>query len=298
MIRRYCLYILTIVAVIATFMPIRAVASAAPLPGVVVVAPEKPGTPPTDADRRKKKQGEQALSTMMPDIMPRQSRKDTPLDGRRPAGFGTDATEDFDHTIKSREGIDVSHYQGRIDWETVAREGGVSYVYAKATEGGSYVDNTHAYNISMAHKYGIKAGSYHYYRPLVSVEEQFANLTSVVKKSEQDLVPMIDIEEDKGVSEEKFIADLTAFIRMVEKHYGKKPLLYAGEYFYNRHFQGLFQDYVWMIARYSTTPPTLKDGKSYLMWQYSDKGRIPGVPVLVDRSCLVGAGSLNAAKMK
>lgn len=305
MIHRFCLRLIAIIALLATCFPSRAVADVVALTTTTPVTVTADG--PADAkdqprassdDRRRKKQDQLMHQIMAPDIMPRQSPNDPTLDGKRPSGFGVAAAEDFDHTVKSREGIDVSHYQGRIDWETVAREGGISYVYCKATEGAAYVDNTHMYNISMAHKYGIKVGSYHYYRPTVSVVEQFRNMTSVVRKNEQDLVPMIDIEEDKGVDEHKFIADLTAFIHMVEKHYGKKPLLYSGEYFYNRHFQGLFQNYQWMIARYSTTSPTLKDGKSYLMWQYTDKGRIPGIPVLVDRSCLVGNGSLNAAKMK
>lgn len=303
MFRRYCLHLISIVVLlIAVCHPMRAVAGVALLHEVeattasVTAKDTHPGTPSND--RRKKKQQETMDQMPVPDAMPRQAVHDRTLDSSRPYGFSGDASEDFDHNMKSREGIDVSHYQGHIDWEQVAREGGISYMYAKATEGANYVDNTHGYNISMARKYGIKVGSYHYYRPLVSIDEQFVNLTAVVRKDEQDLAPMIDIEEDKGVSEEKFIADLTAFIKKVEKHYGKKPLLYTGEYFYNRHFQGLFQDYQWMIARYSSTAPNLKDGKTYLMWQYSDKGRIPGIPVLVDRSCLVAKGSLNAAKIK
>lgn len=304
MFRRFCFHILSVVVLLlAACHPVRAVAGVASLHELEAtssVAVSTKDTHPGTAtpDRRKKKQQEAASQMLAPDAMPRQAAHDRALDGSRPSGFSGGTTEDFDHNIKSREGIDVSHYQGHIDWERVAREGGISYMYAKATEGANYVDNTHSYNITMAHKYGIKVGSYHYYRPLVSIDEQFANLTAVVHKDEQDLVPMIDIEEDKGVSEEKFIADLTAFIKKVEKFYGKKPLLYSGEYFYNRHFQGLFQDYQWMMARYSSTAPNLKDGKTYLMWQYSDKGRIPGIPVLVDRSCLVGNGSLNAAKMK
>lgn len=231
-----------------------------------------------------------------PDVLPRQPHPDRQLRSDHPASFAA-GTDDFHH-FPSRQGIDVSHHQGPIDWQLVAREGGISYVYMKATEGATFVDKTYAYNREGAQQNGLKVGSYHYYRPTISIDQQFQNLTTVVLKSEQDLVPMIDIEEDKGVSEEKFIRDLTRFIAMVEAHYGQKPLLYSGEYFYNRHFQGLFQDYEWMMARYSPREPILKDGKTYLMWQYSDKGSIPGIRGPVDRSCIMGQGELKTVRMK
>lgn len=281
---------LTLFASLLLCLPARA--------GHLAPSPDGPGDAKGEVARKDPKRDDRAPTVFTPDQMPRQARKDVRLRDDRPGGFSGAPDEDFDHNMRSREGIDVSHYQGHIEWERVAKEGNICYVYAKATEGSSFVDNTYAYNISEARKYGIRAGAYHYYRPTVNIQQQFEHLISVIKASDQDLVPMIDIEEDKGVSESKFIADLTEFIHMVERHYGKKPLLYSGEYFYNRHFQGLFQDYQWMMARYSSKSPILKDGKTYLMWQYSDKGRIPGIPVLVDRSCLIGNGSLNSLKIR
>lgn len=292
--------------------PTRAVAAEATLcltdeaPPVITIVSTDVDTPTRELpdkrrdDRKKKQQTiKDILDGIAPDAMPGKAERDKKMEVEMP-DVSTARTEadEFDHHNASREGIDVSHYQSHIDWERVAREGGISYVYCKATEGAEFVDDTHMYNISMAHKHGLKVGSYHYYRPNVSIEQQFRNMTSVVIKQEQDLVPMIDIEEDRGVSESRFIADLTAFVHMVERHYGKKPLLYSGENFYNRHFQGLFQDYQWMIARYNTLTPVLKDDKSYLMWQYTDKGRIPGIRGNVDRSCLMGNGTLKAVRMK
>lgn len=247
-------------------------------------------------DRKHPKSTTLATTENHPDLMPRQAAQDKPLGNRQLGAYGMGGDGGFQN-VASHEGLDVSHYQGRIDWQKVGCEGGVSYVYCKATEGANYFDDTHAYNISMAHKYGLKVGSYHYYRPTVDINLQLANLTKHVLAHEQDLVPMIDIEEDRGVTEAQFIADLAEFIRKVEKHYGRKPLLYSGEYFYNRHFQGMFHDYEWMIARYSNSQPTLKDGKGYLMWQYSDKGRIPGINGMVDRSRIMGNGNLMKVRM-
>lgn len=201
------------------------------------------------------------------------------------------------HNDAYREGIDVSHYQGRIDWKRVANEGGVSYVYIKATEGADLVDNLYASNLRDARSAGLSVGSYHFYRPRADVDAQFANMTCVVNKKDQDLVPIIDIEDDRSPSEEVFIANLRRFIERVTKHYGRKPLLYTGQNFYNKHFQGLFTEYQWMIAKYQDEPPVLLDDQFYLMWQYTAKGSVPGIKGNVDRSCLMGNGSLKLVLM-
>ena len=101
----------------------------------------------------------------------------------------------------TREGIDVSHYQGRIDWDKVAGGGKVAYAYLKATEGASLVDDTYERNLKEARRVGLSVGSYHFYRPNIDWKKQFENLTSVVKAGEQDLIPIIDIEHKGSVSD-------------------------------------------------------------------------------------------------
>lgn len=75
--------------------------------------------------------------------------------------------------------------------------------------------------------------------------------------------------------------------------YGKKPLLYTFHNFYNKHLVGEFKDYKWMIARYRDDEPTLNDGKDYVIWQYTAKGRITGVKGNVDRSRIMGEYDLG-----
>lgn len=196
--------------------------------------------------------------------------------------------------MQTREGIDVSHYQGRIDWNQVAGGARISYAYMKATEGATYVDDTYRYNLSEAKRVGLSVGSYHFYRPNVSPQVQFQNIKNNILAEEQDLVPIIDIEHRGNVSETKFIADLAELIRLVEAHYGKKPLLYSYQNFYNRHLAGKFKGYHWMIAKYDqSSQPRLNDGKDYIMWQYSSTGSIPGIKGNVDRSRLMGNFSLK-----
>lgn len=193
---------------------------------------------------------------------------------------------------KYREGIDVSRYQGMINWEMVATEE-ISYAYMKATEGATLVDVTYHRNIKEARKHGISVGSYHFYRPNISIDAQFDNLTSTVLKEDQDLVPIIDIEHRGSVSEDQFISDLRIFIERVAAHYGKKPLLYTFHNFYNKHLVGQFPDYHFMIARYRSDAPTLNDYKEYIMWQYTSSGSISGIRGNVDRSRIMDGFHLH-----
>lgn len=198
---------------------------------------------------------------------------------------------------KYKEGIDVSHYQGSINWDEVVDGTPISYVYLKATEGASLVDDTYERNLAEARRVGLSVGSYHFYRPNIDWRKQFDNMTSVVKSEEQDLVPIIDIEHRGSVSSEDFIADLRSFIEKVTEFYGKKPLLYTYHNFYNNYLLGEFTDYHFMIARYRSDSPTLNDGKDYIMWQYTSRGSIPGIRGHVDRSKIMGSYSLNQVMM-
>ena len=185
------------------------------------------------------------------------------------------------------EGIDVSRYQGVIDWEAVAASNEICYAYMKATEGESLVDRMYRRNIQEARKAGFRVGSYHFYRPNVNWKSQVKNMTQHVRAEEQDLVPIVDIEVRGRVNEEKFIRDLKQFVRAVEEYYGCKPLLYTYHNFYNKHLVGYFHGYQWMIARYREDAPTLNDGTDYIMWQYTASGEIEGVSGDVDRSCIM-----------
>ena len=72
-------------------------------------------------------------------------------------------------------GIDLSHYQGSVFWETVGDNSKMAYVYLKATEGGDNIDSRYEENIYLAHKYGLKVGSYHFFRPKADLNKQLQN---------------------------------------------------------------------------------------------------------------------------
>lgn len=253
---------------------------------------------PANAEARKKDKKEpleETIGAALPDELAAKAQGESRME--HAAAVFLQATSHARINSRYREGIDVSHYQGNINWDAVAEGTPISYVYLKATEGESLVDNTYERNIAEARRVGLSVGSYHFYRPNVQWEKQFDNMVSVVRKEDQDLVPIIDIEHRGSVSEETFLSDLRSFVEQVTAYYGKKPLLYTYHNFYNRYLLGAFKDYHFMIARYRSDSPTLDDGKDYIMWQYTSTGSIPGIRGHVDRSKIMGEYSLRQVMM-
>ncbi len=201
-------------------------------------------------------------------------------------------------TCRHVHGIDLSHYQGEVFWENVGANSKMAYVYLKATEGSTHIDETYERNIELAHRYGLKVGSYHFFRPKTELVKQLENFMSQCRPGDQDLIPMIDIESTGGLKTEEFCDSLFKFLDMIEKAYRQKPLLYTYTNFYNKHLKGKIDDYELMIAQYSDEEPKLADDRDYTMWQYTAKGRINGINTYVDKSRFMGRHSMREIRFK
>ena len=180
------------------------------------------------------------------------------------------------------DGIDVSSYQKDIDWDAVCRDKKIRFVYVKATEGATYTSPHFRYNIENARKHGLKVGSYHFLRTTSSLQSQFENFTRAVKPEEQDLVPLIDIEQRGNWTPRQIVDSLEVFIKMVSKHYNCRPMIYTMTSFYNKYLASHFKKYPLFIARYSESAPELNDGANYTLWQYTDQGTVKGIDHAVD----------------
>lgn len=181
------------------------------------------------------------------------------------------------------DGIDVSSYQKDIDWSATAKDKNIKFVYVKATEGATYRSRHYQYNIENARQYGIHVGAYHFFRPNVPVEKQFRNFTSVVKKEDQDLIPLIDVEvRGNNLTVKALVDSVLAFADKLEDHYGCKPMIYTGHAFYNSYLSGKISGYLLFIARYSKVEPRLMGGANWVLWQFSEKGVIAGIDHAVD----------------
>lgn len=201
-------------------------------------------------------------------------------------------------TCSHIHGIDLSHYQGNVFWETIGEHTNMAYVYLKATEGGDRIDATFERNIEMARLHGLKVGSYHFYRPKTEQKKQLENFRSQCIPVEQDLLPMIDIETTGGLSTDEFCDSLFVFLELVEEAYQQKPLLYTFRNFYNRHLLGKLDGYKLMIAMYTQEEPVLADERDITMWQYTGKGRIVGVNGFVDKSRFMGDHILREIRFR
>ena len=176
-------------------------------------------------------------------------------------------------------GIDVSHHNGRINWKQVPN---VEFVYIKATEGATYIDPMYQQNIKGARAKKLRVGAYHYFRTTSSAQKQFENFKKHVKKSDIDLIPMVDVEECKKWSIIQFQDSLMRFIQLVKSHYGKAPMIYSVNSFYNRYCAPKFNNYHLMLGRYGKETPFVKGKGSYTIWQYSENGRLDGISKAVD----------------
>ena len=191
------------------------------------------------------------------------------------------------HTASDRGGIDVSHYQGQINWPTVARSGKVLYAFCKATESTNLVDNTYNFNVREAHKVGIPVGCYHFFSPKVSGKAQLEHFIKNVDMNALDVVPMLDVEVRGKASLEEFQREIRAWLTGFEEHYHFKPIIYASVNFYNKFLAGAFDDYMYMIAKYGEGVPNPQGPIPMAMWQYSASGRIDGIKGAVDQSCFI-----------
>lgn len=201
----------------------------------------------------------------------------------------------------SKQGIDVSHHQGEIDWSVVASKNNISFVYIKASEGATLQDSRHYYNTTQAQEAGLNVGSYHYFHPNVAVSTQYENFMSVVGQHTQDLIPVIDIEERGGLSNAQICDSLQKFSDMLTLHWGVRPIIYCDQNYYNRTLHPQFGNHTLWIARYGVMKlkrqPSLHGGKQHSIWQYSQNGRIDGIKGDVDLNCLNDEIELSDIKL-
>lgn len=189
--------------------------------------------------------------------------------------------------VAHAQGIDVSKYQGKIDWKKVSKSGKVKFVYIRATEGTSIRDPRYKANVDSARKHKIYVGSYHVYSSKTTAYQQFANFKSVVSKKKQDLIPVLDIEGHHSGTLN--MARVDKILELMEKEYGVKPMIYTSEGVYKEHFSGKrYRPYNIFVAKYKGTPLI-----RYTLWQHSKTGRISGILGNVDLDKLHKSSSMN-----
>ena len=182
-------------------------------------------------------------------------------------------------------GIDVSHHNGKIDWNLVAKypvigDRKLNFAYIKATEGGDHTDRNFAENWQKCKEAGIRRGAYHFFSPYKDAKEQAAHFIANVKLDTNDLAPVLDVEKRGLLSKKKLRKRVQIWLDSIEKHYGVKPILYTGNKFYHDYLHTDSSDYRLWIAHYGAADISV--AKEWELWQISEKSKISGIRGFVD----------------
>jgi len=198
-------------------------------------------------------------------------------------------------------GIDVSHHQGTIDWKSVAdpadRTYPIRFVFMKATEGGSFLDQNYQTNMAEARKTGLICGAYHFFNPETSGSRQADFFIENVTLEKGDLPPVLDVER-RGSSRTMLQSEVLEWLRAVEHYYGVKPIIYASYKFRKNYLDSPeFDDYVFWMAHYYVETPA--SDAEWLFWQFSDRAVVPGIAERTDINVFSGdLSQLESLRMR
>ncbi|GGE48753.1 hypothetical protein GCM10011391_29480 [Pullulanibacillus camelliae] len=182
------------------------------------------------------------------------------------------------------QGIDVSHWQGTIDWKRVERSG-VAFAYIKATEGTTFVDPMLATHARAIKETKLHVGFYHFARftDNASAQHEAKHFGSTVAPYTSDLLPALDVEVDIGLNKRQLSELILIFCQAVKKQTGQDVMLYTNTNFSKLHLDHALHQLPLWIAEYNRSSP--QDNGIWGDWavfQYSNKGRIPGISGHVD----------------
>ncbi|HDR7277096.1 TPA: GH25 family lysozyme [Bacillus paranthracis] len=177
------------------------------------------------------------------------------------------------------KGVDVASYQGDIDWRELEKQN-MKFAFIKATEGSAFVDKYFSKNWTNANKTSMRVGAYHFFSFDSKGETQAEQFIRNVPKYKQALPPVIDVEfyankKDNPPKREDVAKELSVMIEMLEKHYGKKVILYATQEAYDLYIKNAYlQCDIWIRSVF--TKPSLSDERKWTFWQYTNRGRLNG----------------------
>jgi GH25 family lysozyme M1 (1,4-beta-N-acetylmuramidase) len=200
-----------------------------------------------------------------------------------------DPVGDLAPTIK---GIDVSHWQGNIDWPKVS-QAGYKFAFIKSSEGSCLKDEKFNTNINGAHSAGILAGAYHVARP--DLENSASNEATCFVNTAGNYIkpgylrPVLDLEYGGGRLSNIALSNwITTWMDTVKSLTGVEPIIYANRDYANNYFDTSIAKYnLWIAAPYTSCDPTIPPNTGiwsgrWDFWQYCWTGKVPGITGDVD----------------
>ncbi len=191
-------------------------------------------------------------------------------------------------------GVDVSRWQGDIDWPSL-RANGVNFAFIKATEGGDLLDPRFSEYWSGAARAGIARGAYHFYYFCRPAAEQARWFMNHVPRAAGALPPVLDLEWNHlsptctfRPPPEEVRSEARIWLDMVARHYGQRPIIYTTPDFWSRNDIGALGEEVWLRS-VAGHPSQVYPGARWTFWQYSGTGRIAGVRGDIDLNVFAGS---------
>lgn len=182
-------------------------------------------------------------------------------------------------------GIDVSWYQGSIDWKAVkemqVKNVKIGFAFIKSTEGVGLIDKQFKRNWKKAGEAGLARGAYHFFLANKSGKMQALNFIKNVKLNAGDLPPVLDVEELYGSKPEAMRKEVQDWLTAIEAYYNVKPVIYTNVSFYASFMGSQFKSYPLWAAHYHE-PNKPRIARPWLFWQHSENGRVNGIVTRVD----------------
>lgn len=176
------------------------------------------------------------------------------------------------------QGIDVSHYQGEIDWKKMQSQG-IDFAYIKATEGSAHEDKRFGKNWENARAAGMLCGAYHFFSFESEGKKQAEHFIKSVGDLRGGLIPVLDVEyygkyADTPPEKEKVQKELNDMVQILEQKYGKKPMIYCTYSVYRKYIEGAFDEVPLWIRNVYYPPEDI--GREWTLWQYTDRAQLEG----------------------
>lgn len=191
-------------------------------------------------------------------------------------------------------GVDVSRWQGDIDWAKL-RSQGANFAFIKATDGGDHLDPMFRTNWNGAAQAGILRGAYHFFYWCRTAGEQADWFIRNVPKSPGALPPVIDVEYNhlsnckKRLSRELVLEKMKVFMDKLEAHYGQRPIIYTAPDFYDDNLKGAFPNHPFWLRSVAAHPSKRYPNRDWVFWQYSGSGLSAGVSEKIDLNVFRGS---------
>ena len=217
------------------------------------------------------------------------------LDGEHPFPVREASLGQDHHDV---HGVDVAKFQNEIAWADV-RNSGIEFAFIKATEGADRIDDRFQQNWLAAKEAGLPRGAYHFNYWCSPMSNQIDWFKRNVPVDPDALPPVLDLEWNfssptcpRKVEREVALPAIHSFLTQMEAHYRKRPIIYTDIVFHRDILSdGAFSNYPIWVRSVKDLPQSRYPGRSWALWQYTERGAVPGIRGNVDKNAFAGTRS-------